>query len=106
MTLALLLAVAGQYAHVNGLDIYYEVHGARGANPPLVLLHGGDPTIETSFGKILPALAKHRQLIGFDQAGHGHTADRPDQPFSFEQSADDAAALLEKIGIDRADFCG
>ena len=93
-------------AHVNGLDIYYEVHGARGAKPPIVLLHGGDPTIETSFAKILPDLAKHRQVIAFEQAGHGHTPDRPDQPFSFEQSADDAAGLLEKLGIERADFYG
>ena len=106
MKLALLLAIAGHYAHVNGIDIYYEIHGDRGANPPLVLLHGGDPTIETSFGRILPRLAKDRQIIAFEQAGHGHTADRPDQPFSFEQSADDAAALLEKLGVDRADFYG
>src|SRR4051794_35832474 len=84
---------AGRYAHVNGIDIYYEIHGSAAASPPLVLLHGGDPTIETSFGKILPELAKHRRVIAFEQAGHGHTADRPDQPFSFEQSADDAAAL-------------
>ena len=106
MTLVLLLTIAGQYAHVNGIDLYYEIHGERGANPPLVLLHGGDPTIETSFGHILPRLAKHRQVIAFEQAGHGHTEDRPDQPFSFEQSADDAAALLEKLGVDRADFYG
>lgn len=98
----LLLAIA----HVNGLDIYYEIHGSAHGQPPLVLLHGGDPTIETSFAKILPELARHRQVIAFEQAGHGRTPDRPDQPFSFEQSADDAAALMERLGIARADFYG
>lgn len=91
---------------VNGIDIYYEIHGAAHDGPPLVLLHGGDPSIETSFGRILPELAKRRRIVAFDQAGHGRTPDRPDQPFSFEQSADDAAALLEALGIDRADFYG
>lgn len=91
---------------VNGINIHYEILGPEDATPPLVLLHGGDPTIETSFGPILPELAKQRRVIGFDQAGHGRTEDRPDQPFSFEQTADDAAALLEQLGIDHADFYG
>jgi len=94
------------FARVNGLDVYYEIHGERGADPPILLLHGGDPTIETSFAQLLPELAKHRQVIAFEQAGHGHTADRPDEPFSFEQSADDAAALLASLGIDQADILG
>src|SRR5262249_51102455 len=80
----------------------YEIHGA---GPPLVLLHGGGSTIETSFGKVLPALAETRQVIAFEQQGHGHTAD-VDRPFSFEQSADDTAALLRYLGIENADFYG
>jgi pimeloyl-ACP methyl ester carboxylesterase len=97
---------AGRYARVNGLAIYYEVHGtARGDEPPLVLLHGGGSSIDTSFGKVLPALARHRRVIAFDQQGHGRTAD-VDRPFSFEQSADDAAALLKHLGVARADFMG
>jgi pimeloyl-ACP methyl ester carboxylesterase len=93
------------YAPVNGLKMYYEVHGTAGGNPPLVLLHGGGSTIETSFGKLIPALAKDRQVIAVEQQGHGHTADI-DRPFSFEQSADDTAALLHYLKVGKADFMG
>jgi len=107
-TLLLLAVVVGEghYADVNGLRMYYEIHGTPGANPPLVLLHGGGSTIETSFGRVLPELAKHRQVIAFEQQGHGHTADIAGRPFTFEQSADDAAALLRHLGVERADFFG
>ncbi|HZW35955.1 MAG TPA: alpha/beta hydrolase [Candidatus Deferrimicrobiaceae bacterium] len=95
------------YAPVNGLKMYYEIHGAaNGKTPPLVLLHGGGSTIDTSFGKVLPSFAKTRQVIAFEQQGHGHTADIVDRPYSFEQSADDAAALLRHLKIERADFFG
>ena len=95
------------YAPVNGLRMYYEVYGsADGKTPPLVLLHGGGSTIGTSFGKVLPALAATRQVVAFEQQGHGHTADIADRPFTFEQSADDAAALLRHLGIGKADFFG
>jgi len=94
------------YAPVNDLKIYYEVHGSdTHGNPPLVLLHGGGSTIETSFGKILPALAKDRQVIALEQQGHGHTADI-DRPFTFEQSAEDTVALLQYLKIGKADFMG
>ena len=96
----------GRYAPVNGLRMYYEIHGAvSSGQPPLVLLHGGGSTIDTSFGKVLPAFAKTRRVIAFEQQGHGHTAD-VDRPFSFEQSAEDTAALLKYLHIDRADFFG
>jgi pimeloyl-ACP methyl ester carboxylesterase len=96
----------GRYASVNGLRLYYEIHGvAHGTTPPLVLLHGGGSTIETSFGKILPSLAKNRQVIAFEQQGHGHTADI-DKPFSFERSAEDTADLLKYLKIEKADFVG
>jgi pimeloyl-ACP methyl ester carboxylesterase len=92
------------YAPVNGLKIYYEIHVAPdGKNPPLVLLHGGGSTIETSFGKVLSSFAKSRQVIAFEQQGHGHTADI-NRPFTFEQTADDTAALLRHLKIERADF--
>jgi pimeloyl-ACP methyl ester carboxylesterase len=91
------------YASVNGLKMYYEVHGA---GTPLVLLHGGGSTIETTFGKVLPSLARTRRIVAFEQQGHGRTADVAGRPFSFEQSADDTAALLEHLKIDKADLFG
>lgn len=95
------------YAPVNGLRLYFEIHGlAKAAQPPLVLLHGGGDTIMTSFGHILPELARGRQVIAFEQQGYGHTADIVDRPFSFEQSADDTAALLEHLQIKKADLFG
>ena len=93
----------GTYANVNGLKMYYEIHGTGGT--PLVLLHGGGSTIDHSFGKVLGTFAKTRQVIAFEQQGHGHTAD-VDRPFSFEQSADDTAALLRHFKIEQADFYG
>jgi pimeloyl-ACP methyl ester carboxylesterase len=95
------------YASVNGLKLYYEVHGnAHAEKPPLILLHGGGSTIDTTFGKVLPALAQSRQVIAFDQQGHGRTADIADHPFSFERSADDAVGLLDHLKIAKADFFG
>jgi len=95
------------YAPVNGLQIYFEIHGEGRANAvPLVLLHGGGDTIETSFGRILPLLARDRQVIAFEQRGFGHTADAGDRPFGFEDSADDTAALLEYLKVPQADLFG
>lgn len=94
------------YAPINGLEMYYEIHGAaNSAEPPLVLLHGGGSTIETTFGKTLALFAKNRRVIAFEQQGHGHTRD-VDRPFSFEQSADDAAELMKFLKIFNADFFG
>lgn len=93
---------AGQYAAVNGLNLYYEIHGT---GKPLVLLHGGGSTITTTFGRILPELAKHHQVIAIESQSHGHTADI-DRPFSFEQDADDVAALLQHLHIPKADIMG
>ena len=90
------------YAPVNGLKMYYEIHG-RGQ--PLVLLHGNLSTIGTSFGKVLPKLASTRQIIAVEQQGHGHTADI-DRPFSLAQWAQDTTALLRHLGIEQADFFG
>jgi len=94
------------YAPVNGVQIYYEVHGPGGdSGTPLVLLHGGGSTFETSFGDILPALSRGRRVIVYDRQGHGRTAD-VDRPFSFQQSAEDTVALLHTLGVSRADFMG
>jgi pimeloyl-ACP methyl ester carboxylesterase len=90
------------YAPVNGLDMYYEIHGAGGV--PLVLLHGAFMTIET-FGPLLPALAETRQVIVPEMQAHGRTAD-VDRPLSYEQMADDTAALLRHLGIAQGDVVG
>jgi pimeloyl-ACP methyl ester carboxylesterase len=89
------------YAHVNGLELYYEIHGA---GEPLVVVHGAYMTLEL-MGDLVPALAKTRRVIGVELQGHGHTAD-VDRPFSYEQFADDTAALLDHLGVDRADIYG
>ena len=92
----------GRYAEVGGLTMYYEVHGA---GFPLVLLHGGLSAIGTSFGKLLPGLARSRQVIAIEQQAHGHTADI-DRPLTYRQMAEDTVALLSHIGIEQADFFG
>ena len=85
------------YASVNGLRMYYEIHGS---GSPLVLLHG-------AFGvaHVFPQLAHNRKLIAVELQAHGHTADI-DRPLTFEQMADDTAALLRQLGIEQADFFG
>src|SRR5436309_12725397 len=78
--------VESGYVPVNGLEMYYEIHGSgRPLAPPvpLVLLHGNLSTIGTSFGKVLPMLASTRRIIAVEQQGHGHTADI-DRPLSLE----------------------
>jgi pimeloyl-ACP methyl ester carboxylesterase len=90
------------YAPVNGLQMWYELHGE---GRPLVLLHGNLSTIGVDFGGIIPSLAKGRQVVGVEQQAHGHTADI-DRPLSIQQWADDTAALLGHLGIERADLFG
>lgn len=91
------------YAPVNGISLYYEIHGTGGT--PLVLIHGGGSTIETTFGNILPLLAMHGKIIAVELQAHGRTSDR-DIPLSFEQDADDVAGLLKYLKIEKADFFG
>ena len=90
---------------VDGIDIYYEVHGTSNGEAPLVLLHGGLVTIDLSFAGMLPRLAQDRQVIAIEQQGHGHTADR-DGPLSYDRMAADTAAVLEHLGVGRADVFG
>lgn len=92
----------GKYANVNSLNMYYEIHGI---GKPLVLLHGALSAIGTSFGKLLPSLAKNRQVIAIEQQAHGHTADI-DRPLTIKQMADDTVALLRQLNIENADFFG
>jgi pimeloyl-ACP methyl ester carboxylesterase len=96
-----LRAHEGDYAHVNGLEMYYEIHGT---GEPLILLHGGVGAIEM-FGEVLPLLAQGQQVIAADLQAHGRTADI-DRPLSFESMADDIRALIEHLGLEEADVMG
>jgi pimeloyl-ACP methyl ester carboxylesterase len=88
-------------ADVNGLSLYYEEHGS---GEPLVLLHGGFGATEL-MAPIVPALAAGRRVIAVDLQGHGRTAD-VDRPLRPELMADDIAALIEHLGLERADVMG
>jgi pimeloyl-ACP methyl ester carboxylesterase len=90
------------YLPVNGLDMYYEIHGG---GPALVLLHGAMGTIDSCFARLLPALAAAHQVIAVELQGHGHTGDI-DRPLSYPQMADDTTALLRALGVGAADLVG
>jgi pimeloyl-ACP methyl ester carboxylesterase len=90
------------YSEVNGLKMYYEIHGQ---GKPIVLIHGGGSTIQTNFEKIIPLLAKNRQVIAVELQAHGRTNDR-NADLTFEQDADDVATLLKNLEIEKADFFG
>jgi pimeloyl-ACP methyl ester carboxylesterase len=90
------------YVNVGGLNMYYEIYGQ---GKPLVLIHGGGSTIQTTYGNIIPLLSKRRQIVAMDLQAHGRTGDRP-ADLSFEQDADDVANLLASLKITKADFLG
>jgi len=92
---------AGKYASVNGINLYYEIHGT---GKPLILLHGGFGTLEM-FAALSPTLAENRQVIGVDLYGHGRTA-LTNRPLRFEHMADDIAGLLHHLGLEQADLLG
>lgn len=93
---------AGRHALINGLQLYYEDHGS---GRPLVLLHGGLHTIDLSFGRVIPLLSPSRRVIGVDLQGHGRTADIDREPL-YPDLAADVVALLDHLGIERADVLG
>lgn len=90
------------YAPVNGLKIYYEVHGS---GDPVVLLHGGFGTISRNLPEWISELSKTRKVIALEMQGHGRTADI-ERDFSYENLADDVAALLDYLKIGSADVIG
>jgi pimeloyl-ACP methyl ester carboxylesterase len=90
------------YANVNGVKHYYEVHGA---GAPVVLLHGGISSFQTSFERVSGDLARRYQVVGIERVGHGHTADS-DRPLSYEGMADDTAAVLGQLGLGQVDLIG
>ena len=94
-------AAKSGYAPINGLDLYYETHGA---GQPLILVHGGLGTV-TMMAEMIPFLAEKRQVVAVEMQGHGHTADI-DRPLSYEQMADDIAALTHHLGLEKPDIAG
>jgi pimeloyl-ACP methyl ester carboxylesterase len=91
----------GEYAEVNGINLYYETHGA---GRPMILLHGGLMSGEM-FGPILPSLAERHLVITIDLQGHGRTADI-DRPIDIRLMADDIAALIDHLGLEKPDVVG
>jgi pimeloyl-ACP methyl ester carboxylesterase len=92
---------SGDYAEVNGLNLYFETHGA---GRPLILLHGGLGSGEM-FGPVLPALSERHEVIAVDLQGHGRTADI-DRPIDIRLMADDIAALIGHLGLREPDVVG
>lgn len=90
------------YIPVGDLRMYYEIHGA---GDPLILLHGAFSAIGTSFAKVIPGLAEKRQVIGFEMQAHGRTADI-DRPLTLEGLAEDVAAAIDHLGLEKADVLG
>ena len=92
------------YAPVNGLKMYYEIHGS-GSGEPLVLLHGSFMTISINWTNWIGELSKTRKVIAVEMQGHGRTADIQ-RDFSYENLADDIAAMLDYLKIKQADLLG
>src|SRR5215510_12383812 len=90
------------YAPVNGVKMYYEVHGS---GEPVVLLHGAFMTITNNWTGWIGELSKTRKVIAVEMQGHGRTADIP-RDITDENLADDVAALLDYLKIPRADLIG
>jgi pimeloyl-ACP methyl ester carboxylesterase len=95
-------ASSSGYASVNGVKLYYEM---RGEGAPVVLLHGGINTLETTFANLMPELARKYRVVAVEQVGHGHSPDT-EAPRTYAEMADDTAALLGHLGISRADLVG
>jgi len=91
----------GAYAEVNGINLYYESHGT---GRPLILLHGGLGSGEM-FEPILPTLSERHRVIVVDLQGHGRTADI-DRPIDIRLMADDIAALIDHVGLEKPDLVG
>jgi pimeloyl-ACP methyl ester carboxylesterase len=91
----------GDRIEVNGMEMYYEVSGA---GDPLVVLHGAYMNIET-MGPIIPKLAENHKVYALEFQGHGRTTDI-DRPITYQNLADDVAAFMDEVGLDKADVFG
>ncbi|GCE31549.1 alpha/beta hydrolase [Dictyobacter alpinus] len=91
----------GNHAPVNGINLYYEVHGT---GKPLIMLHGGFGTFDM-FSALSPTLMREHQVIGVDLYAHGRTA-LTDRPIDFAQMADDIAGLIDYLELEKPDILG
>jgi len=91
------------YADINGLKMYYEIHGE---GKPMLLLPGALSGINTAFGELIPLFAKERQVIAVEFQGYGHTADIPERPLTYEQLTSDVIELLRVLDISLIDIFG
>jgi pimeloyl-ACP methyl ester carboxylesterase len=97
---------SGYAAADDGHRIYYETYGRR-SGVPIVLLHGGVMAIESAWAPdFIRRFSRTRRVIAVEQVAHGHTADRAGQPITYERMADDTKAVLDHLGVERADFLG
>lgn len=92
---------AGNYADINGMQLYYEVSGS---GEPLIVLHGAYMNIET-MGDIIPRLAESHTVYALELQGHGRTNDI-DRPITYQSLADDVAAFMDSVGLEKADIFG
>src|SRR5690349_16631135 len=100
---ALMVApAAAETAEINGLEMYYEVHGD---GPPLVLIHGAYMNIDNNWGALIPTFAETHQVVVMELQAHGRTTDR-DTPLTYENMAADVVALMDDLGIDKAAIFG
>ena len=96
-------------AWIDGLDVYYEIHGdpLNSTVVPMVLLSGGALTIENAFTPgFIARFARRRPVIAIEQQGHGHTGDRPDKPMTIDLMVEDTAGVLAHLGVRQADLLG
>src|SRR5262249_28335924 len=98
------VAVKSGQAPVNGISMYYEIHGDVGGTP-LVLLHGGGSSIDVTYGRVLPFLAQRRRVIALDEQAHGRTTD-PHKPVRFDTAAAPVAAPLPPLAIRQTRLIG
>jgi len=96
----------GKYVDVNGMKIYYEIHGKAKPDtmPPLIVLHGAYMNIET-MGEIIPRLAETHKVYALEFQGHGRTTDI-DRPITYRNLADDVAGFMDAVGLKKADIFG
>src|SRR5665213_1264074 len=90
---------AGKFVDVRGSHLYVET---LGSGAPIVFLHGGVLYFDNNFARQRDYFAAFRQVVGIDRRGHGHSPDDA-RPFSYQDMADDTAAVIEKLGLGPVD---